>query len=38
VAELGLDKPFFSQFFTFLGKAVQGEFGCPTACPAPSPS
>jgi peptide/nickel transport system substrate-binding protein len=27
VAELGLDKPFFVQFLTFLGNAVQGEFG-----------
>ena len=27
VASLGLDKPFFVQFLTFLGNAVQGEFG-----------
>ncbi len=27
VRDLGLDQPFFVQFFTFLGKAVQGEFG-----------
>ncbi len=27
IAELGLDKPFFVQFLTFLGNAVQGEFG-----------
>ena len=27
VASLGLDKPFFVQFITFLGNAVQGEFG-----------
>ena len=27
VRDLGLDKPFFVQFATFLGNAVQGEFG-----------
>ncbi|WP_206928905.1 ABC transporter permease [Roseococcus thiosulfatophilus] len=27
VRELGLDQPFFVQFGTFLGNAVQGEFG-----------
>jgi peptide/nickel transport system permease protein len=27
VAELGLDQPFWVQFGTFLGNAVQGEFG-----------
>jgi len=27
VRDLGLDQPFFVQFFTFLGNAVQGEFG-----------
>ena len=27
VRDLGLDKPFFVQFGTFLGNAVQGEFG-----------
>ncbi|MCW8085392.1 ABC transporter permease [Sabulicella glaciei] len=27
VRELGLDKPFFVQFMTFLGNAIQGEFG-----------
>lgn len=27
VRDLGLDKPFFVQFVTFLGNAVQGEFG-----------
>ncbi|WP_207539391.1 ABC transporter permease [Sabulicella rubraurantiaca] len=27
VQELGLDKPFFVQFLTFLGNAIQGEFG-----------
>ncbi len=27
VRDLGLDKPFFIQFATFLGNAVQGEFG-----------
>ena len=27
VRDLGLDQPFFVQFLTFLGNAVQGEFG-----------
>ncbi|CAH0207031.1 ABC transporter permease [Roseomonas sp. CECT 9278] len=27
VADLGLDKPFWVQFATFIGNAVQGEFG-----------
>lgn len=27
VRELGLDQPFFTQFMTFLGNALQGEFG-----------
>jgi peptide/nickel transport system permease protein len=27
VRDLGLDQPFFIQYFNFLGKAVQGEFG-----------
>jgi peptide/nickel transport system permease protein len=27
VRDLGLDQPFFVQYFNFLGKAVQGEFG-----------
>ncbi len=27
IAELGLDKPFFVQFASFLGNAAQGEFG-----------
>ncbi len=27
IAELGLDKPFFVQFLSFLGNAAQGEFG-----------
>jgi peptide/nickel transport system permease protein len=27
VRDLGLDKPFFVQFATFIGNAVQGEFG-----------
>jgi peptide/nickel transport system permease protein len=27
IKDLGLDQPFFVQFFAFLGNAVQGEFG-----------
>ena len=27
IADLGLDQPFFVQYFRFLGNAVQGEFG-----------
>jgi peptide/nickel transport system permease protein len=27
IADLGLDQPFFVQYFRFLGNAIQGEFG-----------